>query len=86
VPLVRLEPEVLVEVAVGDLLEGLDLVDRDEVAVHVHELDGDLCNWGGLGVVFGLLIVGFWGCFGVIRWLCMSMNSMATFAIGGGGV
>ena len=31
--LVGLVPEVLVEVAVGDLLEGLDLVDRDDVAV-----------------------------------------------------
>ena len=37
--LVALVPEVLVEVAVGDLLQRLDLVHRDEVRVQVHELD-----------------------------------------------
>ena len=32
----------LVQVAVGDLLQRLDLVDRDEVRVEVHKLDRDL--------------------------------------------
>mmetsp|Transcript_62206 Transcript_62206/g.196852 ORF Transcript_62206/g.196852 Transcript_62206/m.196852 type:complete len:623 (-) Transcript_62206:2053-3921(-) len=41
VPLVRLIPEVLVQIGVGDLLQRLDLKHRDEVAVEVHELDGD---------------------------------------------
>ena len=42
VALVRLVPEVLVEVGVGDLLERLDVVDGHEVRVEVHELDGHL--------------------------------------------
>mmetsp|Transcript_42357 Transcript_42357/g.95841 ORF Transcript_42357/g.95841 Transcript_42357/m.95841 type:complete len:242 (-) Transcript_42357:2172-2897(-) len=42
VALVRLVPEVLVEVGVGDLLQWFDGEDRDEVAVQVHELDGHL--------------------------------------------
>lgn len=42
VTLVGLIPHVLVEVGVGDLLERLDVVDRDQVAVEVHELDAQL--------------------------------------------
>mmetsp|Transcript_8730 Transcript_8730/g.18587 ORF Transcript_8730/g.18587 Transcript_8730/m.18587 type:complete len:747 (-) Transcript_8730:2392-4632(-) len=42
VPLVRLKPQVLVQVAVCDLLQGLNLIHWDEVAVEVHELDGHL--------------------------------------------
>mmetsp|Transcript_4532 Transcript_4532/g.13244 ORF Transcript_4532/g.13244 Transcript_4532/m.13244 type:complete len:1314 (+) Transcript_4532:2393-6334(+) len=65
--LVRLVPEVLVEVGVSDLLQGLDLVDGHEVGVEVHELDAHLLE-GALreevaldaverlvGVVVGLL-------------------------------
>ena len=40
--LVRLVPEVLVQVRVRDLLEGLDLVDRYEMRVEVHELHAHL--------------------------------------------
>jgi len=36
--LVGLVPEVLVEVGVRDLLQGLHVVHRDQVAVQVHEL------------------------------------------------
>ena len=32
-------PEVLVEVSIGDLLQRLDIVDRNQVRVHVHKLD-----------------------------------------------
>ena len=39
--LVRLVTEVLVEVGVGDLLQRLDVVIGDQVAVQVHELDAD---------------------------------------------
>ena len=35
-------PEVLVKVGVCDLLQRLDLVHWDEVAVQVHELNGNL--------------------------------------------
>mmetsp|Transcript_7034 Transcript_7034/g.20668 ORF Transcript_7034/g.20668 Transcript_7034/m.20668 type:complete len:555 (-) Transcript_7034:1166-2830(-) len=40
--LVRLVPEVLVQVGVRDLLQRLDLVDGDQVRVQVHELDAHL--------------------------------------------
>ena len=42
------KPKVLVEVCVGDLLERLDVVDGDQVAVLVHKLDGHLLE-GALG-------------------------------------
>ena len=42
VALVRLIPQVLVQVGVRDLLQRLYLIDGDEVGVEVHELDGDL--------------------------------------------
>ena len=35
-------PKVLVQVAVSDLLQGLNVVDGNEVAVQVHELNGHL--------------------------------------------
>ena len=37
-PFVRLVPKVLVEVGVRDLLQRLDVIDRDQVTVQVHEL------------------------------------------------
>ena len=40
--LVRLVPEVLVQISVCDLLEGLDVVHWNQVRVHVHELDLNL--------------------------------------------
>ncbi len=40
--LVGLVPEVLVEVRVRDLLEGLHFIHRYEMRVEVHELDADL--------------------------------------------
>jgi len=42
-------PEVLVKVGVGDLLEGRNVVDGDEVRVEVHVLNGDLREGGGEG-------------------------------------
>eukprot|EP00123_Amoebidium_parasiticum_P018099 comp24100_c1_seq1/m.43516 comp24100_c1_seq1/g.43516 ORF comp24100_c1_seq1/g.43516 comp24100_c1_seq1/m.43516 type:complete len:578 (+) comp24100_c1_seq1:3557-5290(+) len=45
---VGLIPEVLVEVCIRDLFERLNLVDGDEVAVEIHELDLDLLE-GPLG-------------------------------------
>mmetsp|Transcript_6179 Transcript_6179/g.20144 ORF Transcript_6179/g.20144 Transcript_6179/m.20144 type:complete len:665 (-) Transcript_6179:1552-3546(-) len=41
-PLVRLVPEVLVEVRIRNLLEGLHFVDGDQVRVQVHELQRHL--------------------------------------------
>jgi len=38
-PLLCLEPEVLIQIRVCDLLQGLDLDYGDEVRVQVHELD-----------------------------------------------
>ena len=42
VALVGLVPEILVEVGVGDLFERLNVVHRNQVRVHVHELDRHL--------------------------------------------
>ena len=36
--LVRFVPEILVQIGVRDLLQGLDVVDGHQVAVEVHEL------------------------------------------------
>ena len=41
-------PEILIQVGVGDLLQGLDVVDRDEMAVEIHKLDAHLFE-GSLG-------------------------------------
>ena len=41
-PLVSLKPQVLVQVGVRDLLKRLNVVDRDEVGVQVHELNAHL--------------------------------------------
>ena len=40
--LVRLVPQILVEIRIGDLLKRLNLVHRNEVAVQVHKLDAHL--------------------------------------------
>lgn len=42
VALVSLVPQVLIQVGVCDLLQGLNLIYRDEVTVQVHELNGNL--------------------------------------------
>ena len=47
-PLVRLIPQVLIQVGIRDLLQGLDVVHRHQVAVQVHELDARLLE-GTLG-------------------------------------
>ena len=47
-PLVRLVPEVLVEIGVRDLLKRFHIMHRDEVTVEIHELDPDLLE-GSLG-------------------------------------
>lgn len=39
---IRLVPQVLIQVSVGDFLERFQVIDRDEVAVQVHELDAHL--------------------------------------------
>ena len=41
-PFVSLVPEVLVQVSVGDLLQRLHVVHRNEVGVEIHELDASL--------------------------------------------
>ena len=41
-PLVGLIPQVLVQVSIRDLFEGLDVVDGNEVRIQIHELDADL--------------------------------------------
>lgn len=43
-PLVRLVPEILVEIGVCHLLQRLDIVDRNEMSVQVHELDTNFLN------------------------------------------
>ena len=65
-PLVGLVPQVLVQVSVGDLFEGLNVVDGHEMRVQIHELDADLfegalrqqvtldSRQGLVGVVVGL--------------------------------
>ena len=40
-PLVGLIPQVLVQVSIRDLFEGLDVVDGNEVRIQIHELDAD---------------------------------------------
>lgn len=40
--LVCLIPQVLVKVGVSDLLQGLHIIHRNQVAVQVHELNADL--------------------------------------------
>mmetsp|Transcript_8674 Transcript_8674/g.16832 ORF Transcript_8674/g.16832 Transcript_8674/m.16832 type:complete len:225 (-) Transcript_8674:2158-2832(-) len=47
-PLVGLIPEILVKVGVGDLLQRFDVVDRDQMAVEIHEFDVALLE-GTLG-------------------------------------
>ena len=47
-PFVSLVPEVLVQVSVGDLLQRLHVVHRNEVGVEIHELDPRLLE-GPLG-------------------------------------
>lgn len=41
-PLVRLVPQVLVEVGICDLLQGLNIIHRHQVTVQVHELNTNL--------------------------------------------
>ena len=41
-------PQILIEIGVGDFLEGLDVVDGDEMAVEIHEFDADFLE-GALG-------------------------------------
>ena len=65
-PLIGLVPQVLVQVSVGDLFEGLNVVDGHEMRVQIHELDADLfegalrqqvtldSRQGLVGVVIGL--------------------------------
>ena len=40
-PLVGLIPQVLVQVSIRNLFEGLDVVDGNEVRIQIHELDAD---------------------------------------------
>mmetsp|Transcript_18309 Transcript_18309/g.41881 ORF Transcript_18309/g.41881 Transcript_18309/m.41881 type:complete len:429 (+) Transcript_18309:3998-5284(+) len=39
---VRLVPQILVQIGVGDFFQGFDPIDGTEMGVHVHEFDGDL--------------------------------------------
>lgn len=38
---VRLKPQILIQIRVGDLFQRLDLVDRNQMRVLVHELNRD---------------------------------------------
>jgi len=37
--LVRLVPQVLVQIRISDFFQGLDVIDRHQVAVQIHELN-----------------------------------------------
>lgn len=40
--LVSLIPQVLIQISICDLLQGLNIINRDQVAVEIHELNSHL--------------------------------------------